>query len=486
MLGPRTIRSRVAVSYVLLVTIILLLFVGFASGFFWWNLRNTLSRYAIQHIHTVEVLSLGTDGQLVVSEDFRDHFGWIRERLVEIRDFNNGEVVYRNPRLGNRSLGGAPFAGEGTDYSPRTFRLADGEHVFLISHVHDLDGRKLLIRQGYDLDSLLLRLREFIGVLLLSIPVTLLAAGIVGLRFASRILKPLENMTTMAEHITPERLDERLPVENSEDELGRLAIVINKLIARIQEDVDRLQRFTADVSHELRTPLAALRSVGEVALQRPVNKSEYADAIGSMLEEANRLTRLVDSLLMLSRMDSGHVDLNLAACNVFEVLQQCVTLLDILAQEEGQLLIFGSSGNGLIAADEVLLRYAFVNIIHNAIKFTPAGGTIVVDARRVSSMGVEITVDDEGPGIPEESRKKVFERFYHSSPGQTGAGLGLAIAKWIVEAHHGTISVSARASGGSQFTIQLPHCLGDASSQVLSATRNTEVSVTAIAKHEVG
>ena len=236
-----------------------------------------------------------------------------------------------------------------------------------------------------------------------------------------------------------------------------------------------MQRFTADVSHELRTPLAALRSVGEVALQRRVNRFEYADAIGSMLEEANRLTRLIDSLLMLSRMDAGHVDLNLAECNVFEVLQQCVTLLDVLAQEKRQSLIFQSSGDGTIAADEVLFRYALINIIHNAIKFTPLAGTIEVHASGAPSTGVEITVDDQGPGIPEESREKIFERFYRLSPGQTGAGLGLPIAKWIVEAHHGAISVSASTSGGSRFTIRLPHQRSDVTSQAASEGRRIEV-----------
>ncbi len=437
-----------------------------------------MREYALKNVETAESLSLRGDGRLVLTEDLRGHrMGWLRDRVVEIRDFDSGQILCRNERLGTRSLGGAPFAGEGTGYSPRTIRLADGTRVFVISHVHDLDGRKLLIRQGYDLDSLLLRLREFIGVLLLSIPVTLLAAGFVGFRIARRIVQPLENMTSMAEQITPERLDERLPVYNSEDELGRLAVVINKLLARIHDEVDRLQRFTADVSHELRTPLAALRSVGEVALQRPANKSEYADAIGSMLEEANRLTRLVDSLLMLSRMDAGQVGLNLSECNVSEVLQQCVTLLDVLAQEKRQSLIFRSSGDGAIAADEVLLRYALINIIHNAIKFTPLEGKIEVQASGAPSTGVEITVDDQGPGIPEESREKVFERFYHLSPGQNGAGLGLPIAKWIVEAHHGAISVGASTSGGSRFTIHFPHRLSDVSSHVATEGKRIEVAL---------
>src|SRR5271157_669128 len=171
MLKPRTIRSRVTVSYVLLAAIILLLFVAFASGFVWWNLRSTLYQYAIKNIDTGENLRLGADGQLVLTEDLRGHrMGWLRDRLVEIRDLNSGAVLCRNERLGTRSLGGVPFAGEGTDYSPRVYRVADGSHVFMISHVHDIGDRKLLVRQAYDLDSLIMRLKEFIGVLLLTIP----------------------------------------------------------------------------------------------------------------------------------------------------------------------------------------------------------------------------------------------------------------------------------------------------------------------------
>jgi len=458
MLKPRTIRGRVTLSYMLLAAIILLLFVGFASGFFWWNLKTTLYQYALKNMDTAQKLSLGADGRVVLTEDLRGHrMGWLRDRLVEIRDLNSGEVLCRNERLGTRSLGGAPFAGEGTDNSPRNFELADGTRVLLVSQVHDLDGRKLLVRQGYDLDSIIVRLKEFIGVLLLTIPVTLLAAGLVGRRFASRILKPLENMTIMAEHITPKGLNERLPVANPADELGRLALVINMLLEKIQRNVEQLQRFTADVSHELRTPLAALRSVGEVALQRPGNKSEYVDAIGSMLEEANRLTRLVDSLLMISRMDAGHFPLQLAACDANELVHQCVTLLEVIAQEKSQSLIFRASGDGVVSADELLLRHAVINIIHNAIKFTPAGGTIEVHTCADPWAGLEINVDDQGPGIAPESQARVFERFYRLTTSHNGAGLGLAITKWIVEAHQGTISVSNRKSGGSRFTVRLPN-----------------------------
>lgn len=263
-------------------------------------------------------------------------------------------------------------------------------------------------------------------------------------------------MVGRAEHISPKDLHERLPVANPEDELGRLALVINGLLARIQKEVDEIKKFTSDVSHELRTPLAALRSIGEVALRRPISASEYEDIIGSMLEEANRLTRLVESLLLISRMDAGAVPLNLSRCDAFEILQDCVKLLDVLAQEKSETLICDVTGNGLIEADELLLRQAFINLIHNAIRFSNDCHSIRVSGRSIEPHSLEISIDDEGPGIPEENHKAIFERFRRFSSDQTGAGLGLAITKWIVVAHGGGVSVSRSPLGGSRFTIRLP------------------------------
>jgi signal transduction histidine kinase len=456
----RTIRSRVAISHGLLVAVILVFYIGLASCLFWWNVTNELYHFAIQDVETDEgLLTFGTDGQLVMREDYHNFRSslLLQERLVEIRDFNTGVVLYRNERLGTRSLGGLPFPGEGVNYSPRSYRMADGTRTLLISHEHDIGNRTLLIRQAYEITPLVTRLKQFIAVLGLTLPITLFLAGLVGFRFASKTMAPLEKMIRMAEHITPKRLNERLPVVNSTDELGRLAVVVNTLLERIQVDVDRLQQFTSDVSHELRTPLAVLRNVGEVALQRPVSTSQYEDIIGSMLEEVNRLTRLIDNLLMISRMDAGQISLNLVECDAFDLLKKCVDLLHILAQEKSQSLLFKATGEGIIPADEVLLHHAFMNIIHNAIKFTPQGGSIEVTACGLSSTGFEIHVDDLGPGIPDGSQKAVFERFARLSLDQAGVGLGLAIAKWIVETHGGEISVSRSALGGSRFTIRVPN-----------------------------
>lgn len=478
---PRSIRSRVAISHAFLALGVLLLYIGLASSLFWWNLTHQLYRYAVQNVETAEgLLSFDAAGRLVLNEDYHNHRNTrqVQERLVEIRDFNTGEVLFRNERLANRCLGGPPFVGEGVNYSPRSYRMEDGTRVLLISHEHDIDHRTILIRQAYDIAPLIERLKEFVMVLCLTLPLTFLIAAFVGLRVASRTLEPLVVMIRRAERISPKHLHESLPVANPEDELGRLALVINGLLARIQGEVEQMQRFTSDVSHELRTPLAALRSVGEVALQRPMNANEYEEIIGSMLEEANRLTRLVENLLLISRMDAGAVPLRRQQCDVAAVLADCAKLLDVLAQEKDQTLSCHLKAGALIEADELLLRQAFINLIHNAIRFTPNGRAITVTARCVDS-GVEVQVDDEGPGVAEENRRMLFERFSRLSSDQAGAGLGLAITKWIVEEHGGQISVGDSALGGSRFTVQLPKKSGTLSgckSEIESLTASTELS----------
>jgi len=454
-----TIRSRVAFSHVILVSVSMVTFILVASGLFWWHLTRQLYRHAIQNVETAEgLLSFDPGGALTLREDYHNHpeTRLVQDRLVEILDFNTGAILYRNPRLDNRSLGGPPARDEGTNYSPRSSRLSDGTRVLMISHVHNLDGHPLLIRQAYETAPLLGRLTEFLVALLLTLPLMLLVAGWAGFTSASRALRPLEDIINMAERITPNRLDERLPLGNPHDELGRLAIVINNLLHRLQSAFEQLQRFTSDVSHELRTPLAALRSVGEVGLQRSSTRAHYHDTIGSMLEEVNRLSRFVENLLLIARMDAGQITLSASQCDVSALLSQSVGLLEILAQEKSQSLTLQASGLPLAFADELLLRQAFLNIIHNAIKYTPEGSSIAVLAAAHPDNLIAIHVRDNGPGIPPHHRASVFKRFSRSSTDQTGAGLGLAISKWIIEANGGTLQLQDSPEGGCHFLIRLP------------------------------
>jgi signal transduction histidine kinase len=327
--------------------------------------------------------------------------------------------------------------------------------VFWWSQAHPIP----LIRQAHETGPLAGRLLGFIVLLGVSFPLALLVAGLAASRVTSKALEPLDRMIHTADCLTAKRFDVRLPVVDPADEPGRLAVVINALMGRIQAHVDQMQRFTSDVSHELRIPLTALLLKGEIAMRRPGDQREVEDVIGNMLEEVHRLKRLVDNLLMISRMDANLIDLNLAECDIVELLRQSLTLLTVLAEEKSQLLLIRASGKGVVHADEVLLRQAFINVIHNAIKFTPEGGLISVDAYVIPSIGIDIHVDDQGPGIPEGDRERIFERFSRLSPVGAGSGLGLAIVKRIVEGHHGEVSVSRNSWGGSRFTIRVPYSL---------------------------
>jgi signal transduction histidine kinase len=220
-----------------------------------------------------------------------------------------------------------------------------------------------------------------------------------------------------------------------------------------------LRRFTADASHELRTPLTAIRSVGEVALQKTGNGPYYRDIIGSMLEEVNRLTRLVESLLTISRADAGQIDLHQAPVNALELVQEAATLLESLAEEKQQNVVVEGNPSITLWGDRLILRQAVINLLDNAVKYSPVGGSIRVDVCfDVDTVAIEI--QDSGPGISVEHREKVFERFYRVDEARTraegGTGLGLSIVKWAVLVNAGSIDLVSEPGEGCTFTIRIP------------------------------
>lgn len=460
---PTNVRARLTLWYVAMLAAVVALFAAGTSVLLFWQLRAQLGHYAIQDVETVEGLLYFTpDGRLQMRQDYHNHpeSRRVLERLLEVRT-PEGAVLYRNDRLGNRALGDAPFAGEGVGgYSARDFRLADGVRVRLVSRRHILDGRPLVLRLAYDEAPLWTRLEELWGAAFLILPLALALAGWAGYMLAGRALAPLAEMTRRAARITEKKLDERLPVENPDDEIGQLARVFNSTLARLEQAFTQLRRFTADASHELRTPLASIRSVGEVGLQREVSPAEYRDVIGSMLEEVNRLTRLVDHLLALSRADAGAVEFHRSIFSVRDLAAEALAMLQVLVEEKSQQVAISGGEGILVEGDRLFLRQAVVNILHNAVQYSPAGARISVDIRPGGHGRVQLEIADNGPGIPFEHARHVFDRFYRADNSRTraqgGAGLGLAIAQWAVEAHGGTISLDTHPGAGSTFQILLP------------------------------
>lgn len=462
-LRPRHLRTRLTLWYVSVLAALLILAWAGTCALLFWQLRSQLDHFAVQEIETVEGLFFFTpDGQLRLREDYHNHpeSKDVIERFLEVRS-PDGLVLFRNNRLGNRALGGMSFEGEGIrGYSERSARLSDGTRVRVVSRVHTLDGHPLLIRLAHTEEPLYSRLKDLLLASLVVLPLVLIVAWAAGYGLARRALSPIEQMAQRAHEITPDKLHARLPHDTRDDELGQLARVFNDTLARLEQAFEQLRRFTSDASHELRTPLAMIRSVGEVGLQKDGSRAEYRDIIGSMLEEVNRLTSLIDNLLTISRADSGHIQLHRTAVSMMALAREAAGLFEILVEEKSQHLTLEGDENAQVEGDCIFLRQALVNIIHNAVKYSPVGETISVRVRNGDARQVVVEIEDKGPGIPLEDQGRVFDRFYRVDKARWresgGAGLGLSIAKWAVEAHGGSIELNSEPNLGSTFRIVLP------------------------------
>jgi heavy metal sensor kinase len=459
-LHPRWLHNRLTMWYVFSLTIILLVYAVSTSLVLSWQLRAQLRRHTIQDLETLEgLLFFAPDGRLQLDESYHNHpeSRLVQERLLEVVT-PSGTVLYRNNLLGDQSLGGAPFSGEGEGgYSPRSAKLSDGTAVFLISRRHVLQARELVIRVAYSEYPIWHTVQQTLAAQVFCLVVFLIVASLVGRRLIRRELTPLEKIAARAQQISADRLLERLDLGGTA-EIGNLATAFNTMLAHLEQSFEQLRRFTSDASHELRTPLAAIRSVGEVGLQRDGTPEEYREIIGSMLEEVGHLTRLTESLLTISRADAGDLQLHICIFPIFDLVRESTELINVLAEENAQRLSLEGDEHAIVEGDPLFLRQAFVNILHNAVKHSPNGTTIRVRVRREGT-SVFVEIADQGLGIPSEHRGKIFDRFYRvdnaRSRDSDGVGLGLAIAKWTVQAHAGEISVDDNIGGGCTFRIRL-------------------------------
>ena len=320
-------------------------------------------------------------------------------------------------------------------------------------------GRSVVLRVTRSEERLREQLSEVLKVLVLGLPLVIALAGIGGYVLARRALAPIDHLAVEARRVTAERLHERVSVSNQHDEIGRLAAVINDTFARLESSFDQLRRFTADASHELRTPLAVIRGIGEAGLVETRTPAEYKEAIGSMLEEIDRLTTLVDTLLRLSHGDAGSVHVSREPLDLGQLVREVAGSLSVLAEERRQPISIQADGSVQVHADRLVLREAITNVLDNAIKYSPVGAPIAVAIRAQENDAV-VEVADQGPGIAPELRDRIFDRFFRLDTARSrdagGTGLGLAIAKWAVEINGGSIRVDAGATGGSVFRISLP------------------------------
>jgi heavy metal sensor kinase len=346
------------------------------------------------------------------------------------------------------ALGGWPGAGTTTDSRERRLRLASqpilsrGKVAAVILVAHDLA----------ELDEVIGRLAL---VLLALFPLALAAAGAGGLALANRALAPVDRITRAASEISERDLSRRLPV-GGRDELGRLATTFNALIARLQQAFERQRRFTADASHELRTPLSLIQAITSQKLMRPREPEEYEQTLRQIDEAAAYMAKLVAHLLTLARADAGQVTLEQEPLELTELLEHVAAQV---GETSGWAIPIYADGPAPVVGDAIRLTELFLNLLENAVKYTPPAGTIEIHVCH-NPDSVKVAVRDTGIGIPPEHLPHVFDRFYRVDKARSreagGTGLGLAISRWIAEAHGGSIHAESKPGEGTTMTVTLP------------------------------
>ena len=378
------------------------------------------------------------------------------EPWVQVLSADGRELLLNNAEARRRPIPGTEaLAARGQDQIVAFD--ADGTPMRVLSRRSYIGQRPVTVQVGRSEEPMWDQLREFLLVLMLGLPLAVGVAGLGGYVLARRALAPIEQMTERARSITAERLSDRLPVTHPDDEMGRLASVFNETLARLESSFAQMRQFTADVSHELRTPLTSIRSVGEVGLRGQRDEHAYRGIIESMLEEADRLAGLVDRLLTLSRAETGQAQLSREIVHLQALAEDVAQHLGVLAEEKQQQIVVERRAAPDALADKQVLRHALINLVDNAIKFSPRGGDVRIRISETVASAI-FDVIDSGPGVPAEARGRIFERFYRADEGDgvRGAGLGLSIAKGAVEANGGRLTLEASGPSGSTFRITMP------------------------------
>ncbi len=320
-------------------------------------------------------------------------------------------------------------------------------------------GRAFRILAAAPLESLEAPLALARKAILLVLPLVLALAGLGGWLLATRALAPLRTIAAQAARITGSSLHTRLDPGRATDELGVLVDSFNDLLSRLDQSFEVMRRFVADASHELRTPVSIIRGEADVALSRDRSAAEYRASLEGILEESRRLSRLIEDLLNLARADAGQVRLETHEFYLNELVAECCRSVRPLAAARGLRLECRAGDDLQYRGDEQLLRRLVLNLLDNAIRYTPAGGSVAA-AVESGPAGVRILVADTGIGIPRDKTGRVFERFYRAddarSRAEGGFGLGLSIVRWIAEAHHGAVECASTPGAGSTFTVTLP------------------------------
>jgi heavy metal sensor kinase len=455
-----SIKFRFTIWY-LLVLIVLLSALGagvylYLSRSLYRNLDDSLE------LRSTQLRSIPAILESIRQGEFEEELG----EIVILYFYSGGQLAEVSPRgisiplsqefVSQAIAGTSLFATIQTEEGERLRLLAVPINLSILGPPPGIQPAALVIaRSTKQIDQALAGL---VRTLIIAVPLALALAAGGGIFLARRALKPVDKIARTAREIGEGDLSQRINV-NTKDELGRLAATLNEMIGRLEKAFQRQKQFTSDASHELRTPLAVIEAESTLALQKERPPGDYQQSLETISQESRQMSSLIDQLLTLARADAGKEQWNFTEVNLGKLISNLTTDVEVLCQEKGLSFQLGQPHDLVVKGDEARLRELFMNLLDNAIRYTPALGTVSISLRREEQMAV-IAITDTGIGIPAEDIPFIFERFYRvdksRSRAEGGSGLGLAICQHIAEVHGGKIEVESQMGTGSTFSVWLP------------------------------
>jgi heavy metal sensor kinase len=453
----RTVRVRLTLWYVLLLSLILAVFCTFLYARLAHDLRAELDRSLSTQATQVFTLLNAEDARSAIADAANE---LQPGTAIALYDATGGRVVASDPTTVLPDLAAAMLSAVRSGQSPTTVTAGGRKHWRVLTlPVRDHDHLVGLLQVARSEDDIESALRQLLTLMAFAVPMTIACAVAGGLFLAGRAFNPVVRLTRAAEEISETDLSRRLDAHRTDDELGRLASAFDRMLDRLDRAFQRQRQFTADASHELRTPLTVLAGRVDIALQEARSAHEYRIALEQTRDDTARLRRLLGELLTLARADSGQHSLTLEPIDLGDLVIGAARAMEQRAAERQVRLTFHGNGPVQVHGDQTRLTQLVINLVDNAVQYSPAAGNVKLGVTRVGNDAV-LTVTDHGIGIAAEHLPHLFERFYRvhadRSRADGGAGLGLAISRWIVKAHRGTIAVESQVGCGTTVTVRLP------------------------------
>ncbi len=441
-----------------------------STVFLYWVLTNNLEKednqFLANKIHVLRViLQERPDNPEALEEEVKWEGAALQFTKYYARVLDEGNhTLIETPGMSNIIPTSLFPASYGVTENPKKGikqRSRDGRTYLLMAawtEVGRYSGKKRLLQVVLDVSHENAVIADYRRKLSFVLFLGILCSAAAGSLVAKKGMQPLEEITKTVQRITSTLLHERIGTMQWPKELDSLAAAFDDMLNRLEDSFTRLSQFSVDLAHELRTPINNLMGEAEVALSRARTSEEYRQVLESSLEEYDRLSRMIDSLLFLARAESSEAKIQRVSFDTGREIEAILEFHTVVAEEQG--VVLTCYGEALLYADTILFRRTVSNLLSNALQYTPRGGKITVYVREINDQSVEVTVNDTGSGIEPEHLPRIFDRFYRADRSRSqytrGTGLGLAIVKSIMDLHGGTVTVQSQFNNGTTVTLRFP------------------------------